>query len=101
MQYIFAVTSGVPSTICPRSSYPLYIVTYYINCVTTSWPHSKLLHQMSQDFLDKQYAPALDVPVAAHTVRDDRLAPVLVLELCVLRILLGHAVANKVVWYIC
>ena len=42
---------------------------------------------MGQDFLDLQYEPALDVPVAAHTVRDHRLAPILVLELRVLRIL--------------
>jgi len=29
-------------TICPRSSYPFYIVTYYIKCVTatTTWTHS-------------------------------------------------------------
>ena len=25
------------STVCPRSSYPFYIVSYYINWVTTSW----------------------------------------------------------------
>ena len=27
------------STVCPRCSDPLYIVTYYIKCVTTSWKH--------------------------------------------------------------
>ena len=27
-------------TVCPRSSYPFYIVTYYINWVTTSWTYS-------------------------------------------------------------
>ena len=26
--------------ICPRSSDPFYIVTYYMNWVTTSWTHS-------------------------------------------------------------
>ena len=26
-------------TICPRSSNPCYIVTYYINWVTTSWTY--------------------------------------------------------------
>ena len=33
---IFAVLYPVP-TICPRSSDPFYIVTHYINWVTTSW----------------------------------------------------------------
>ena len=28
------------NTICQRSSYPFYIVTYYIKWVTTSWTHS-------------------------------------------------------------
>ena len=27
-------------TICPRSSDPFYIVTYYMKWVTTSWTHS-------------------------------------------------------------
>ena len=27
-------------TVCPRSSDPLYIVSYYIKWVTTSWTHS-------------------------------------------------------------
>ena len=27
-------------TVCPRSSDPFYIVSYYINWVTTSWTHS-------------------------------------------------------------
>ena len=26
-------------TVCPGSSDPFYIVTYYINWVTTSWTH--------------------------------------------------------------
>ena len=29
-------------TICPKSSDPFYIVTYYIKWVTTSWTHSKI-----------------------------------------------------------
>ena len=28
-------------TVCPRSSDPFYIVTYYIKWVTTPWTHSK------------------------------------------------------------
>ena len=28
-------------TVCPRSSDPFYIVTYYIKWVTTSWTHSR------------------------------------------------------------
>ena len=27
-------------TVCPRSSGPFYVVTYYIKWVTTSWTHS-------------------------------------------------------------
>ena len=29
-------------TVCPRSSDPFYIVTYYIKWVTTSWTQSKI-----------------------------------------------------------
>ena len=60
-------------TICPRSSYPIYIVRYYIKWVTTSWTYNilskftlydgsrllghiifivSLLCMMGQDFLD-------------------------------------------------
>ena len=31
---------NVASTVCPRSSDPIYIVSYYIKWVTTSWTHS-------------------------------------------------------------
>ena len=27
-------------TVCPRSSYPFYIVSHYIKWVTTSWTHN-------------------------------------------------------------
>ena len=30
------------STICPKSSGPVYIVSYYIKCVTTSWTYSNI-----------------------------------------------------------
>ena len=29
-----------PGTVCPGSSDPFYVVTYYIKWVTTSWTHS-------------------------------------------------------------
>ena len=29
-------------TVCPGSSYPFYVVTYFIKWVTTSWTHSTL-----------------------------------------------------------
>ena len=29
-------------TVCPRTSCPFYVVTYYIKWVTTSWTHSML-----------------------------------------------------------
>ena len=31
--------SDVPYTVCPRSSYPLYSVSYFIKWVTTSWTY--------------------------------------------------------------
>ena len=30
-------------TVCPRSSDPFYVVTYYINWVTTSWTYCRIL----------------------------------------------------------
>ena len=33
-------TSYEWATVCPRSRYPFYIVSYYINWVTTFWTHS-------------------------------------------------------------
>ena len=38
-------------TICPGSSDPFYIVSYYIRWVTTSWTHSN----SGQEFLDSQF----------------------------------------------
>ena len=40
--YIFECLSTLLSlyTICPRSSDPFYVVSYYIKWVTTSWTHS-------------------------------------------------------------
>ena len=32
--------SGHPGTVCPGSSDPYYIVSYYINWVNTSWTYS-------------------------------------------------------------
>ena len=40
----------MPYTICPGSSYPFYIVTYYIEWVTTSWTHSRLQSYYSKTF---------------------------------------------------
>ena len=34
--------SELDSTVCPRSSYPFYLVTYYIEWLTTSWTDGKL-----------------------------------------------------------
>ena len=35
-------------TVCPRSSDPFYIVTYYIKWVTTSWTDSNIIiHNIS------------------------------------------------------
>ena len=31
-------------TVCPRSSDPFYVVTYYIELVTTSWTYSNSVH---------------------------------------------------------
>ena len=39
------------STVCPRSSDPIYVVTYYIKWVTTSWTYSmKLDLAVDQDY---------------------------------------------------
>ena len=34
-------------TVCPRSSDPFYVVTYYINWVTTSWKYTVVSHFIS------------------------------------------------------
>ena len=36
----FGETRQTGCTICPRSSDPFYIVSYFIKWVTTSWTHS-------------------------------------------------------------
>ena len=54
---------AIPNTVCPGSSYPFYIVSYYIKRVTTSWTYGtfnlsfgkNLLLASSYKFLDKQY----------------------------------------------
>ena len=38
-------------TVCPKSSDPSYVVSYYINGVTTSWTFSNMV----QGFLDEQH----------------------------------------------
>ena len=38
-------------TICPRSSFPIYIVAYYIKWVTTSWAHSTYNRTNIQDIV--------------------------------------------------
>ena len=40
-------------TVCPRSSDPFYIETYYINWVTTSWTYSKSVKIISMIFLSE------------------------------------------------
>ena len=40
---------GCDSTICPRSSDPIYIVTYYIKWVTTSWTDHKLIKKKKKE----------------------------------------------------
>ena len=39
---------------CPRSSFPFYIVSYYIKWVTTFWTNSNM--KIRQDFLDIEYS---------------------------------------------
>ena len=36
----FGISVELCNTLCPRSSDPFYIVSYYIKWVTTSWTHS-------------------------------------------------------------
>ena len=48
------------ATVCPRSSAPFYIVSYYIKCVTTSWTYScNFLNKTGHYFLDIQYVQIL------------------------------------------
>ena len=51
-QDIFSSLSSV--SVCPRSSDPFYIVSYYIESVTTSWTYS---------ILDSYYCPVLRLPI--------------------------------------
>ena len=52
------------SPICPRSSYPIYIVSYCMKWVTTSWTYSKFQITMkteskSFDFKNKEKLPVM------------------------------------------
>ena len=38
--------------VCPRSSDPLYIVSYYIKLGTTSWTYSNILNQVESLILE-------------------------------------------------
>ena len=33
--------SNIDNTVCPRSPYPIHVVTHYIHWVETSWPYCK------------------------------------------------------------
>ena len=43
---------GVIITVCPRSSDPFYVVTYYIKWVTTSWTHSNIARIWTSSLLN-------------------------------------------------
>ena len=43
----FRPTSVQGYTVCPRSSDPFYIISYYIKWVTTSWTNSKTKYEKS------------------------------------------------------
>ena len=43
------------STVCPRSSDPFYIVSYYIKWVTTSWTNSTILSTCSLVYLSLSF----------------------------------------------
>ena len=42
----FSKTKELGYTICPRSNYPFYIVTYYIKWITTYWTHSNSIKKV-------------------------------------------------------
>ena len=46
--------TGKIFTMCPRSSYQFYIVTYYIIWVTTSWPDSTKYYGAGPTFLRRK-----------------------------------------------
>ena len=40
--YLFYICCSRKVTVCPKSSDPFHIISYYIKWVTTSWTHSTL-----------------------------------------------------------
>ena len=40
---IYDIHTYTPDTVCPRSSDPFDVVTYYMKWVTTSWTYSNIL----------------------------------------------------------
>ena len=44
-------------TVCPKSSVPFYIVTYYIKWVTTSWTYNKGIFDLMFSFTFDRFPP--------------------------------------------
>ena len=42
----FKTCYGTCGTVCPGGSDPIYIVSYFIECVTTSWTHSMIMWRL-------------------------------------------------------
>ena len=54
----------VQNTVCPGSSDPIYIESYYIKWVTTSWTHS-----MMDTITDPDFSFLFEVPGSLHVQR--------------------------------
>ena len=42
---------GINSTVCPRSSNPIFVAIYYIKWITTSWTYSSMVVVKSSKFI--------------------------------------------------
>ena len=67
---------GLLPTICPESSDPFYILTYYINCVTTSWTHSMCKWERERKS-EKEMKKWVDKPVDGVVQFQLRILPVI------------------------
>ena len=61
-------TGRTPSTVCPRSSDPFYILTCYMKWVTTSWTHSIFRPEHPKSVLFYEQSSYMMLAVL-HTVR--------------------------------
>ena len=68
MTRIKAINSGRKSRLilCPRSSYTIYIVSYYYKWVTTSWTHSTTNRRCSAKVIMKDEKITISPPALSE-----------------------------------